>query len=70
MFFQAVQLISGVLLVVAVLMQNQGSGLGSAFGGEGSVFRAKRGAEKGLFITTIVLAAVFLASALVNFLFV
>lgn len=71
MFFQIIQLISGVLLVVAILMQNKGTGLGAAFGGgEGNVFRSKRGAEKGLFITTIVLAVVFLASALINFLFV
>lgn len=51
-------------------MQNKGTGLGAAFGGgEGSVARTKRGAEKGLFVTTIILSIIFLGTALINFLF-
>lgn len=59
-----VQIISAVCLVISVLMQQRGVGLGSAFGGEGSMYRTKRGIEKGIFIATIVFAVLFFASAL------
>ena len=53
------QIIICVALVGAILLQSKGSGLGSVFGGDGSVFRTRRGAEKGLFQLTIVLAIMF-----------
>ncbi len=59
-----VQAISAILLIMAVLLQQRGVGLGSAFGGEGAIYRTKRGVEKGLFIATIILSVVFFASAL------
>ncbi|MBI4135266.1 preprotein translocase subunit SecG [Candidatus Uhrbacteria bacterium] len=59
-----VQAISAILLIGAVLLQQRGVGLGSAFGGEGAIYRTKRGVEKGLFIATIILSVVFFASAL------
>lgn len=59
-----------VLLVAAILMQKRGAGLGGVFGGEGSVYMTKRGAEKAIFIATIVLGVVFvlllLASLVTN----
>ncbi len=54
------QLIISVLLIISILLQNRGSGLGAAFGGEGNVYMSKRGAEKTLFIATIILAFLFL----------
>jgi len=69
MFIDIIQLISAILLIIAVLLQNRGAGLGAAFGGEGNVYRAKRGVEKWLFILTIILSIVFLGTALINFLF-
>jgi len=60
------QIIIASLLIISILLQNQGAGLGTAFGGEGGSFRTKRGAEKFLFIFTIILSAIFLGSALVN----
>jgi preprotein translocase subunit SecG len=63
-----VQIILSVLLVAAILMQNRGSGLGSVFGGEGNVYRTKRGFEKILFIGTIVLSVLFLGTAMANIL--
>lgn len=56
--------ISSVMLIIAILLQNQGSGLGSAFGGETSFYRTKRGAERALFYVTIVLAVIFVACLL------
>lgn len=58
------QIISSVLLIATILLQNRGTGLGAAFGGEGNVYRTKRGMEKILFYTTIVLAVIFLGSSL------
>lgn len=60
-----VQLVLAVLLSASILVQQQGTGLGGAFGGEGNVYRSKRGLEKYLFYGTIVLGIGFFASALV-----
>ncbi|MCR4279982.1 MAG: preprotein translocase subunit SecG [Candidatus Komeilibacteria bacterium] len=59
-----IQIILAILLMVAVLLQSRGSGLGAAFGGEGAVYRTKRGAEKILFVATIVLSVLFLGITL------
>lgn len=53
--------IISILITIFVLMQNQGSGLGTAFGGEANFYRTKRGAEKFLFFGTMVLIALFVA---------
>lgn len=55
-----------VLLIAAILTQQQGTGLGGAFGGGGNVYRSKRGVEKTLFNATIVLAVLFVVMAFVN----
>lgn len=62
----SVQLISAVLLILFILLQSKGTGLGSAFGGEGNIYRTKRGLEKGLFILTIIVAIIFAVTALLN----
>lgn len=61
-----IQLIVGVLFVIAVLMQNRGSSMGAIFGGQGSVYHTKRGGEKILFWLTIVLATTFLGLSLAS----
>jgi len=66
-FITIIQIVSAVLLIVAILLQQRGVGLGAAFGGEGSIYRTKRGVEKGIFIATIILAILFFASALAGF---
>jgi len=63
-FFKIIQIIFAILLVVFILLQQRGSGLGMAFGGEGNVYRSRRGIEKFLFAATIVVAVLFCASAL------
>lgn len=59
-------IILSILLSAAILLQQRGSGLGAAFGGEGNVFRTKRGLEKGLYYLTIAIAALFFGVALLN----
>jgi len=63
-FLKIVQIIFAVVLTVLILMQQRGSGLGTAFGGEGNVYRSRRGIEKFLFIGTIVIAVLFCLTAL------
>lgn len=53
-----------VLLMAAILLQARGTGLGATFGGEGNVFRTKRGLEKTLFRMTIVFSVIFFGLAL------
>jgi len=60
------QIAVSALLVVAILLQQKGVGLGSAFGGSGQIYRSKRGLEKSLFIGTIILTALFVVIALLN----
>ncbi len=55
-----VQVGSAVLLVISILLQQRGSGLGSGIGGSGMEYSTKRGVEKGVFYVTIVMAILFI----------
>lgn len=63
-FLQTVQSVSGILLVVTILLQHRGTGLGGAFGGSDTAYRSRRGIEQLLFRATILVAAVFIISAI------
>lgn len=65
-YLNIAQIIISVLMITIILLQAKGTGLSSVFGGEGNVFRTKRGVEKMLFHATIVLAALFFGIALLN----
>jgi preprotein translocase subunit SecG len=58
-YIQIVQIILGVALTVAILLQARGAGLGSVFGGTGTVFKTRRGIDKMLFRITIAFAIAF-----------
>ena len=68
-YLNIVQLAVAVLLVTAILLQSRGTGLGATFGGEGNVYRTKRGVEKVLFKSTIVLGVIFFGLSLVPMIF-
>jgi preprotein translocase subunit SecG len=68
LFFQILTIGSVVLMTILVLLQSQGTGLSTAFGGEGNTFRSKRGAEKVIFNATIVLAVIFVLSVILGLL--
>lgn len=63
------QFILSVLLVAAILIQAKGAGLGSSWGGGGEFYHSRRGAEKVIFLATIILAGLFIISSIVNVLF-
>lgn len=54
-------IVVAILLVLSILSQHRGAALGAAFGGTGATYHTKRGAEKVLFIATIVFAVLFAA---------
>ena len=55
-------IIISVLLILSVILQSKGAGLGGLTGDDvGSVFTASRGVERTLFWITIVLSIVFFA---------
>jgi protein translocase SecG subunit len=60
------QITLSILLTATILLQQRGSNLGGAFGGDNfsAAFHKRRGAELFLFRSTIVLGILFVASAL------
>jgi len=60
------QIVIAVLLIIAVSFQSRGGGLSSVFGGGGSSFQTKRGAEKTIFTATIVLSILFFVISLAH----
>lgn len=55
------QTVIAALLIITILLQQRGTGLSGALGGDGSTYSTRRGAEKAIFIATIVLAILFVA---------
>ncbi|OGN27087.1 MAG: preprotein translocase subunit SecG [Candidatus Yanofskybacteria bacterium RIFCSPLOWO2_01_FULL_49_17] len=61
-----VQIVLSVLLMASILLQQKGSGLSATFGGGGMEYSTKRGAEKVIFYATIVIAVLFIVSAIIS----
>ncbi|HUV46588.1 MAG TPA: preprotein translocase subunit SecG [Candidatus Bathyarchaeia archaeon] len=66
-FLSAVHIIVSTLLILLIVIQSEGSGLSSTFGGPSS-YHSKRGMEKILFGLTVGLAIIFLITSVINFL--
>lgn len=59
-FFYLALIVTSVALVLSVILQSKGAGLGGLTGADmGGVFTARRGIEKTLFYITIVLSVLF-----------
>ena len=58
------QIIVSVLLALSILLQQRGSGLGASLGGDGETFHTRRGFEKFLVQSSIVLSILFILIAL------
>ena len=65
-YFEIVQIIVAVALTTSILLQARGAGLGSVFGGTGTVFKTRRGIDKLLFRFTIVFTLLFLLISLIG----
>jgi preprotein translocase subunit SecG len=58
-------IIISVLLILSVILQSKGAGLGGLTGADtGSIFTARRGVERTLFWITIILSVIFFALVL------
>ena len=59
-FFNIALIITSIALIVSVVLQSKGAGLGGLSGGDaGAYFTARRGIEKVLFRVTIGLSVLF-----------
>lgn len=69
-YFDIALIIISVTLIVSIILQNKGVGLGGLTGADtGGVFSARRGIEKTLFWITIVLSVLFVVLTLVTIIF-
>ena len=59
-----IQIVTCILVVISILLQNRAEGLGKMFGGGGEVFRTKRGFEKFLYYFTIFLIVLLVVISL------
>lgn len=61
-----IEIVLGVILILAILLQQSGSNVGGALGGgDGSTFHStRRGFEKFLFVLSIVCGILFVLSAI------
>lgn len=60
------QIIVAIAVIISILLQNRGEGLGSLFGGGGEVFRTRRGIENILYYTSIGLAVLLVVLSIIN----
>jgi preprotein translocase subunit SecG len=58
-YFEIALMIVATALIISILLQARGAGLGSVFGGTGTVFKTRRGIDRLLFRLTIVFMALF-----------
>jgi preprotein translocase subunit SecG len=65
-YLDIAQITISVVLTALVLLQVRSRGLGTAFGGDSSIYQTRRGLERTLFNWTIVFAALFLVVAFIN----
>lgn len=63
-FLEVVTFISAFLTIILILLQQRGASLGAGFGSSGELYTTRRGLEKSLFVTTIVMAFIFVSSIL------
>ena len=65
-YLYVAQIVVAVALILIVLLQVRGGGLGGIFGQADTVYRTKRGVEKTLFQLTIALVVIFIILAIVS----
>ena len=64
-YLDIAMIITSIALVVSVILQSKGAGLGGLTGGDtGAVFTARRGVEKTLFRITVALSIIFFGLAI------
>lgn len=59
-YLNVAQIVLAIALILVILLQVRGGGLGGIFGQPDTVYRTKRGVEKTLFQLTIALVVLFI----------
>ncbi len=62
MVLQYVTIISAILMILLIILQQRGASLGAGFGSSGELYTKRRGIDKSLFDATVILAVVFVLS--------
>lgn len=65
-FFAVIYALVALVVIMLILFQGRGAGLGSAWGGAGETFATRRGVEKFTFMLTFIVITVFFVLSLVN----
>ena len=67
-YLSIAQLVLSIVLIILILLQERSSGLSGVFGGgsEGGAYQTRRGFERIIFFSTIVIAVAFAALSLVT----
>lgn len=65
-YLNIAQIVLSIALILVILFQVRGGGLGGIFGQADTVYRTKRGVEKTLFQLTIALAVLFVVIAVIS----
>lgn len=65
-YFNIAQIVVAIVLIVVLLLQVRGGGLGGIFGQPDSVYRTRRGMERTLFRFTIALVVLFVVLAILS----
>jgi len=68
-YLNIVQIILSAVLVALVILQSKGGSLNRLFGGEGGVYKTRRGVEKTLFRLTIAIIVAFFVFSLLSVVF-
>ena len=66
LYLNIAQIVLAVTLILIILFQVRGGGLGGIFGQADTVYRTKRGLEKTMFQLTIALAVLFIIIAIIS----
>ncbi len=65
-YLNVAQIVVSVSLVLIILLQVRGGGLGGIFGQPDTVYRTRRGVEKTMFQLTIALVVIFIIIAIIS----
>lgn len=67
--YNIVQFILATVLIVAILLQQKGTGLSGVFGGSSNIYSTKRGVDKMLHYATVVVALLFFGLSVARLIF-
>lgn len=65
-FLLILNIVLSVLIIIFILIQGKGAGLGSAWGGSGEMFQTRRGMEKIILWLTMIFIVIFFVVSLIN----